>query len=150
MLEDHSDDEEVVRRPLIAVKIDDKSQLNTEKKQAPATQGKKSSKSGTKDHSMERSAPNDIALQMKFELSGNNDLNFKEASKLGPRENRYGLYGDNGYAATVEIKKRKVEDEPKSQSGSLERKNEIRLSKEGLVEVINKISDYHKKKELEN
>lgn len=83
--------------------------------------------------------------QLKFELPGNTDLDFNENQKFGARQNRYGIYGDNGYSELIEIKRRKMEDQPpKSKNSSLERKQEIKLSKDGLVTVIQKMTDYHK------
>lgn len=50
---------------------------------------------------------------------------------MGPRENRYGVLGDNGYGKTVEIKKRPaaVMGKPKAEPG-------VKLSKEGVIEVF--------------
>ena len=43
------------------------------------------------------------AKMTKHGLPGNHILSEKEESKLGPRQNRYGIFGDNGYAQVVEI-----------------------------------------------
>lgn len=40
-------------------------------------------------------------------IPGNSMLPFEDQSKLGARENRYGLYGDNGYSEMVEDQRRK-------------------------------------------
>ena len=48
---------------------------------------------------------------LQYELPGNSLLANKEAQKLGVRDNRYGIYGDNGYQAVIEIKKRSIADD---------------------------------------
>ena len=50
---------------------------------------------------------------LKFDLPGNMDLDFNDGQKYGARKNRYGLFGDNGYSELIEIKRRKMKDEPK-------------------------------------
>lgn len=37
---------------------------------------------------------------------GNNEIDYQEFQKLGQRDNRYGVYGDNGYSDYIEIKQR--------------------------------------------
>lgn len=46
------------------------------------------------------------AIKLKYDLPGNNDIPYHEDQKYGIRENRYGIYGDNGYGDLIEIKKR--------------------------------------------
>lgn len=35
---------------------------------------------------------------LKFELPGNSEIPHSESQKYGVRDNRYGIYGDNGYS----------------------------------------------------
>ena len=58
------------------------------------------------------------------------------------RDNRYGIFGDNGYAELVEIKKRELtEPEPRP------KEERPVLTREGMVQIISKIKDYHDAKE---
>eukprot|EP00347_Sterkiella_histriomuscorum_P003387 403364494 len=92
---------------------------------------------------------------MKYQLPGNSDIPYQNTLKFGAREDRYGLFSDNGYGELIEIKKRKIEEvdikkpikKEKSREPSEERANEIKLSKDGMVQLISKISEYAKLKE---
>ena len=67
--------------------------------------------------------------------------------KFEGRDNRYGIFGDNGYGDLIEIKRRDLSKEA-SRSKSREAHGEqIKLSKEGLVTMIDKIKEYTKSKE---
>lgn len=58
---------------------------------------------------------------LKHMLPGNHLLSEKEEAKLGGRQNRYGVAGDNGYGKVVEIQRQKMivgEDNKHNKSNS--------------------------------
>lgn len=73
-------------------------------------------------------------------MPGNNELDLQDFNKLGHRQNRYGIFGDNGYQDAIEVSKRptaqiiKVKEEPPV------------LSKEGVSSAMQKIQEFHQKK----
>lgn len=59
-----------------------------------------------------RKDPVQIA-KTKHSLPGNSTLPLDQNQQFQARENRYGLFGDNGYGDLVEIKKRQISKEEK-------------------------------------
>mmetsp|Transcript_3879 Transcript_3879/g.3813 ORF Transcript_3879/g.3813 Transcript_3879/m.3813 type:complete len:128 (+) Transcript_3879:430-813(+) len=45
---------------------------------------------------------------LRHQLPGNHLISEKEESRMGVRDNRYGINGDNGYGQIVEIKREKM------------------------------------------
>ena len=71
------------------------------------------------------------------DLPGNADLDYQEFLKYGQRENRYGIFGDNGYEDLVEIKKRPVaviEKAPLNPSQAVN--TDLRRSREGVFSAF--------------
>lgn len=60
---------------------------------------------------------NQRVKELKYELPGNSDVPYEQALKFGVRDDRYGLFSDNGYGELIEIKKRKIDAAPSSQKG---------------------------------
>lgn len=50
-------------------------------------------------------------MAFKHEMPGNSDIPVLEDLKYGVREDRYGIFGDNGYSDLIEIKRRDLSQE---------------------------------------
>ena len=91
--------------------------------------------------------PRNIRIQRNLDMPGNSDINFEDQLKYEARDNRYGIYGDNGYGELIEIKRRDLSKEASRSKSRDGQREQIKLSKEGLVTMIDKIKEFSKAKE---
>lgn len=81
--------------------------------------------------------------QLQQSVPGNSELDHSEFMKLGVRQNRYGLFGDNEFQQAIEIKKRPL---PVTVEKSSKDHNSLQLSKEGVLSVLQQVKEYNDKK----
>jgi hypothetical protein len=77
-------------------------------------------------------------------VPGNNEIDYSELQKFEPRQNRYGIFGDNGYHDYVEIHKRELptiqnKKHSKKETSLSPGSKEVRLSKETVLEAFQRI-----------